>query len=284
MKRRYAILPALGLAVLMGMSTIPAHAVVDGATVDDVGRYPSVAYLEGEITYFGFTEVKSVCGATLIDPEWVLTAQHCLDHGDGAISASAGRFKAKQLKVTVGRGARDSDGGETREIAEIVAKPEYDPYSENSSNDLALLRLDKPITTIVPMPLDDDCALPGETVTGAGWGQGEGEDDGSDLSNNIQESTSTVLGKHGNGNWLVTEPQQGRLMYGDSGAGLISQRADGSAALVGVFHAFAKSDMRTGEGPALWERTDSASPHYGFIREHVSGTANPCDWVATPRF
>ncbi len=136
----------------------PAPAQIAGGTPIDIKDAPWQVALRIK-SGAGF----ALCGGTVIDPRWVLTAAHCLPGG----------VLPKDIQVITGT-SDYLNGGRWVGIRDVVIHEGYDPAT--NAADLALLHLVAPIEGAAITTADASLALrPGEPLFVSGWGAiGEG--------------------------------------------------------------------------------------------------------------
>lgn len=183
MNRRLAHIAATLVAVTVA-SFIPgtSHAVIHGDDADpsQVGhlvglhlKAKTVGLPEGEDPVYQ----SHYCGGTLVAPQKVITAAHCLHTPEGTFSAN---------DILAGHGlaiTSDSDY-ELVSVDRVDVYPGFDG-EPGSPNDIAVVTLSRPFTSAVPvrvaLPWLAPSDKPGTVVQVSGWGSLNTADDPADL-------------------------------------------------------------------------------------------------------
>ncbi|MFF8655425.1 S1 family peptidase [Streptomyces huasconensis] len=164
-------LAATGAALAMVATSAPAaHAIIGGTEVpNDAYPFMTAVLDKGP----GSALDRQFCGASLVTPDTVVTAAHCLVDDEGK------PVKPKTLQVAVGRTVLSSRQGQVRDIAKggVVVHPRY--LKGQEAYDVAFLQLKKPVRGISPVALPtqgtDALIRPGQKATVAGWGNTDTE-------------------------------------------------------------------------------------------------------------
>ena len=175
-----------------------------------------------------------LCGATIIQQRWALTAAHCV-HG----------WTASDLSLLVDT-RQLSDGGDRVGIRGFVIHPDYD--TDTYDNDIALLHLNEPVrgprVNFVRQAFGDDLSSPWTRATIMGWGHtffGEGQ-----VSDILQRTQVPIIPLGRCRNNYPTSSVTARMLcagppaggrdtcQGDSGGPILARDEDGEWHQVGI--------------------------------------------------
>ena len=113
--------------------------IVNGEPVEE-GQIPWQVFLTRSWTDAAGDSWVSWCGGSLIAPQWVLTAAHCLEEENVA-------HKAAEMQV--GYGSVHRKKLTMVEVGEVIPHVKY----ETEGSDIGLLKLRTPISSIEPIAL-----------------------------------------------------------------------------------------------------------------------------------
>ncbi len=254
--RRPSTLPVAALAALAALVC-----GCSAATPEDPSGQSNDAIIGGvasgpddnAVAVFGSPDGLGFCSGTLIAPNLVLTAKHCV-----RARAAAPRYSCTAPSVDVGELRPASSltvlfghdlSGEMEPHA--VSRVVDDGRLELCDRDVAVLVLETPVTSVAPRDVRNSTLARGETLTAVGWGMTEfGFPDTRRKRSGVTVLSSTTTGPSAIGaNEILTSVA---ICRGDSGGPLfdrngrvvsvVSRVRNGCAAGNGV-HLLARSSV-----------------------------------------
>jgi secreted trypsin-like serine protease len=150
------------------------------------GQYPSV----GKILVSGGG--TRLCSGTLVNPQWVVSASHCLKP-NGAITDVSGSFTINDTKYNI----------ESVQINPGFVEGKYNIFE--SGYDVGLVKLNAPVAGVKPAEISDDPKLVGKNITTVGYGLTgtglTGQVDGTEGIKRAGENSVDALGPDYNKRW-----------------------------------------------------------------------------------
>ncbi|VDN10135.1 unnamed protein product [Dibothriocephalus latus] len=123
------------------------------------------------------------CGGTLIAPDWIITAAHCVERAMDCIAPRVGLSFSYEALTNATLFARIGDhdlvkteaSERDRVVQSIVVHPNFKLQSGNSEHDIALLRLEKSVVAekevdFICLPMLKSTVPLSQECTFAGWG------------------------------------------------------------------------------------------------------------------
>ena len=231
------------VAALLGAGVLsaPAHAVVGGTkTAAERGTYlvALISSSEGRRT----VAAGQFCAATVVRPDALVTAAHCLEDEEGY------RADPADLRIFTGH-VLPLRKGELLRVRSVTTHPDFDDGAGEANADVGVIRLRAPLKGVTPIAVagSADGALwqPGAPLGLWGWGNrasGDGQNFPRQLHDGVvQRYTDArcddLYGRYFNAaSQLCAGQPDGRVdaCQGDSGGPLTATRPDGRLLLVGV--------------------------------------------------
>ena len=221
MKSRFLLCSVL-TACAVATSADAVNVRIIGGNEARLQDYPFISGLVNK----GDSALNVGCGASVIAPQWVMTAAHCLPD----TNADAYEVIVNTADLSVATEANRVG------VAEVIVHPEYN--DEQILNDIALLRLSSAVDAApikVATVADQAAFAEGQAVSVAGWGNlsADGEEfpqrlHSVDLNVSNFASCSNAYGGLPDSNICASVPDGSKdSCQGDSGGPLIARTENG---------------------------------------------------------
>src|SRR5581483_6603355 len=185
----YSLLTLGVMCALQGLARADDNEMIVGGKIAPEGKFPWQVRI-----YASMQDDKGRCGGSIIAPQWVLTAAHCVVTDPTATSGAT-----PVDSVVIGYGSVDRSPTTKVESEKIIVNPDYLATGAASHADIALVKLKEAIPDAKPITLADaemnkKLLTPGATVTVTGWGAVWNPDDKNVLAMLSQLTAGADLG------------------------------------------------------------------------------------------
>ncbi|XP_039611767.1 trypsin I-P1-like isoform X2 [Polypterus senegalus] len=152
------LLTVIARGLLGAAQSIPSTGAFDSRIIGGYEVIPNSIKYQASIQFLS----SHYCGGTLVHPQWVLSAAHCMR-------------PAFLIKVILGEHSLKLNEGfeQAFNVTKVIVHPYYNPSTFN--HDIMLLKLDRPVrinSYVQPARLPDYYSTPslGTSCTVSGWG------------------------------------------------------------------------------------------------------------------
>ena len=256
----FRLLKKKGKKKAAGNSTNAEPEIIGGTTAT-IGEYPFFTSI--------IDSSRWLCGASLVAPDFVLTAGHCADaFKKGAIIGAYYTAKMTTGSVKV----------------KVVEQILYPGWKNAFHNDVLLLKISPAVTSIKPIQMNLDATLPasGESLEVIGFGQTANKGPASNvlLQAEVTEVPYAACFKYFGGVIVATQhicvenasPYRGTC-YGDSGGPLLGLGSGATAGTNMTYGVLSFGGNSCTRGPSVYTRL---SGYTSFLQTNI------CQYSASP--